>query len=68
MKKINLCMKTYDYKDETKDVKGKVRNTRHWLLAPLRRQQAKVAHCTRSRLSFELFLEIRLLGQATTSN
>jgi len=23
MKKINLCMKTYDYKDETKDVKGK---------------------------------------------
>ena len=24
MKKINLCMKTYDYKDETKDVKGKV--------------------------------------------
>ena len=24
MKKLQLCMKTYDYKDEQKDVKGKV--------------------------------------------
>jgi len=24
IKKLQLCMKTYDYKDETKDVKGKV--------------------------------------------
>ena len=24
IKKLGLCMKTYDYKDETKDVKGKV--------------------------------------------
>ena len=24
MKKLQLCMKTYDYKDETKDVRGKV--------------------------------------------
>ena len=23
IKKLQLCMKTYDYKDETKDVKGK---------------------------------------------
>jgi len=23
MKKIKLCMQTFDYKDETKDVKGK---------------------------------------------
>ena len=35
MKKINLCMKTYDYKDETKDVKGKVRsNIHHKFQAP----------------------------------
>ena len=24
LKKLQLCMKTYDYKDETKDVRGKV--------------------------------------------
>ena len=24
IKKLQLCMKTYDYKDEQKDVKGKV--------------------------------------------
>jgi hypothetical protein len=24
IKKLQLCMKTYDYKDETKDVRGKV--------------------------------------------
>ena len=24
LKKLQLCMKNYDYKDETKDVKGKV--------------------------------------------
>ena len=24
IKKLQQCMKTYDYKDETKDVKGKV--------------------------------------------
>ena len=24
IKKLQVCMKTYDYKDETKDVKGKV--------------------------------------------
>ena len=24
IKKLQLCMKNYDYKDETKDVKGKV--------------------------------------------
>lgn len=27
IKKIHLCMKHYDYKDETKDVKGKVSPT-----------------------------------------
>lgn len=25
LKKLQLCMKNYDYKDETKDVRGKVR-------------------------------------------
>ena len=25
LKKVQLCAKTFDYKDETKDVKGKVR-------------------------------------------
>jgi hypothetical protein len=25
IKKLQMCMKIYDYKDETKDVKGKVR-------------------------------------------
>lgn len=25
LKKLQICMKTYDYADETKDVKGKVR-------------------------------------------
>ena len=24
LKKLQMCMKTYDYKDETKDVRGKV--------------------------------------------
>lgn len=24
MKKLQICMKNYDYKDETKDVRGKV--------------------------------------------
>jgi len=27
LKKLQICMKTYDYADENKDVKGKVRNT-----------------------------------------
>jgi hypothetical protein len=27
LKKLQLCMKTYDYKDETKDVRGKVKYT-----------------------------------------
>lgn len=26
LKKLQLCMKTYDYKDESRDVKGKVRH------------------------------------------
>lgn len=26
IKKLQMCMKHYDYKDETKDVKGKVSN------------------------------------------
>lgn len=26
LKKLQICMKTYDYTDETKDVKGKVKN------------------------------------------
>ena len=30
IKKLQICMKIYDYKDETKDVKGKV-TTRHSL-------------------------------------
>lgn len=25
LKKLQICMKTYDYNDETKDVRGKVR-------------------------------------------
>jgi hypothetical protein len=25
LKKLQICMKTYDYKDEARDVKGKVR-------------------------------------------
>ena len=29
IKKLQLCMKTYDYKDEQKDVKGKVRMLYH---------------------------------------
>ena len=27
LKKLKLCMQNFDYKDETKDVKGKVRNS-----------------------------------------
>ena len=27
LKKLQICMKTYDYKDETKDVRGKVNYT-----------------------------------------
>jgi len=33
LKKLQICMKTFDYADETKDVKGKVRtrfNTLEW--------------------------------------
>ncbi len=26
LKKLQICMKIYDYKDESRDVKGKVRN------------------------------------------
>lgn len=28
IKKLHICTKTYDYNDETKDVKGKVRSPR----------------------------------------
>ena len=27
IKRLQMCMKTYDYKDEQKDVKGKVRKS-----------------------------------------
>lgn len=36
LKKLQICMKTYDYKDETKDVRGKVRISEHAMNIPLR--------------------------------
>ena len=30
LKKIQICMKIYDYMDETKDVKGKVSEPERW--------------------------------------
>lgn len=37
IKKLHLCMKTYDYKDEQKDVKGKVRTPQHDAKCPIYR-------------------------------
>jgi len=31
LKKLQICMKTYDYTDETKDVKGKVNSIVNFL-------------------------------------